>query len=79
MSGSSLSLNQEPAPTRSTLGRQASFQERSSSKPQVSIPASRYASAPASCYASVPAAVLSRRCRRAPTPSPPTPSAAPSP
>lgn len=36
MSGSSLSLNHDPAPPRSTLGRQASFQERSSSKPQVS-------------------------------------------
>ncbi|XP_068442292.1 glutamate receptor-interacting protein 1 isoform X2 [Clinocottus analis] len=36
MSGSSLSLNHDPAPLRSTLGRQASFQERSTSKPQVS-------------------------------------------
>ncbi|XP_037316748.1 glutamate receptor-interacting protein 1 isoform X2 [Pungitius pungitius] len=35
MSGSSLSLNHDPTPLRSTLGRQASFQERSSSKPQV--------------------------------------------
>lgn len=35
MSGSSLSLNHDPAPLRSTLGRQASFQERSSSRPQV--------------------------------------------
>ncbi|XP_074482003.1 glutamate receptor-interacting protein 1 isoform X10 [Sebastes fasciatus] len=35
MSGSSLSLNHDPAPLRSTLGRQASFQERSNSKPQV--------------------------------------------
>lgn len=35
MSGSSLSLNHEPAPLRSTLGRQASFQERSNSRPQV--------------------------------------------
>ncbi|XP_056280568.1 glutamate receptor-interacting protein 1 isoform X3 [Pseudoliparis swirei] len=36
MSGSSLSLNHDSAPLRSTLGRQASFQERSSSKPQMS-------------------------------------------
>ncbi|XP_026106323.1 glutamate receptor-interacting protein 1-like isoform X4 [Carassius auratus] len=36
MSGSSLSLNHDPAPTRSHLGRQASFQERSSNKPQYS-------------------------------------------
>ncbi|XP_056878818.1 glutamate receptor-interacting protein 1 isoform X2 [Takifugu flavidus] len=36
MSGSSLSLNHDPTPPRSTLGRQASFQERSNSKPQVS-------------------------------------------
>ncbi|XP_034382413.1 glutamate receptor-interacting protein 1 isoform X1 [Cyclopterus lumpus] len=35
MSGSTLSLNHDPAPLRSTLGRQASFQERSNSKPQV--------------------------------------------
>ncbi|XP_077956910.1 glutamate receptor-interacting protein 1 isoform X20 [Gasterosteus aculeatus] len=35
MSGSSLSLNHDPTPLRSTLGRQASFQERSNSKPQV--------------------------------------------
>ncbi|XP_039648353.1 glutamate receptor-interacting protein 1 [Perca fluviatilis] len=35
MSGSSLSLNHDPAPLRSTLGRQASFQERSNSKQQV--------------------------------------------
>nr|XP_046235033.1 glutamate receptor-interacting protein 1 isoform X6 [Scatophagus argus] len=35
MSGSSLSLNHDPAPLRSTLGRQASFQERSNSRPQV--------------------------------------------
>ncbi|XP_061920598.1 glutamate receptor-interacting protein 1 isoform X6 [Entelurus aequoreus] len=35
MSGSSLSLNQDPAPMRSTLGRQASFQERSSTRPLV--------------------------------------------
>ncbi|XP_053717604.1 glutamate receptor-interacting protein 1 isoform X7 [Synchiropus splendidus] len=35
MSGSSLSLNHDPTPLRSTLGRQASFQERSSSRPQV--------------------------------------------
>ncbi|XP_029902112.1 glutamate receptor-interacting protein 1 isoform X2 [Myripristis murdjan] len=35
MSGSSLSLNHDPAPLRSTLGRQASFQERSTSRPQV--------------------------------------------
>lgn len=34
MSGSSLSLNHDPAPTRSHLGRQASFQERGSNKPQ---------------------------------------------
>lgn len=34
MSGSSLSLNHDPAPTRSHLGRQASFQERSSNRPQ---------------------------------------------
>ncbi|XP_073802315.1 glutamate receptor-interacting protein 1 isoform X41 [Danio rerio] len=36
MSGSSLSLNHDPAPTRSHLGRQASFQERGSNKPQYS-------------------------------------------
>uniref|UniRef100_A0A3B4ASZ6 PDZ domain-containing protein n=1 Tax=Periophthalmus magnuspinnatus TaxID=409849 RepID=A0A3B4ASZ6_9GOBI len=36
MSGSSLSLNHDPTPLRSTLGRQASFQERNSSRPQVS-------------------------------------------
>ncbi|XP_028426239.1 glutamate receptor-interacting protein 1 isoform X2 [Perca flavescens] len=36
MSGSSLSLNHDPAPSRSTLGRQASFQERSNSKQQTS-------------------------------------------
>uniref|UniRef100_A0A7N8YAU5 Glutamate receptor interacting protein 1 n=1 Tax=Mastacembelus armatus TaxID=205130 RepID=A0A7N8YAU5_9TELE len=35
MSGSTLSLNHDPTPMRSTLGRQASFQERSSSRPQV--------------------------------------------
>ncbi|XP_015818040.3 glutamate receptor-interacting protein 1 isoform X10 [Nothobranchius furzeri] len=35
MSGSTLSLNHDPTPLRSTLGRQASFQERSNSKPQV--------------------------------------------
>ncbi|XP_070848015.1 glutamate receptor-interacting protein 1 isoform X7 [Chaetodon trifascialis] len=35
MSGSSLSLNHDPTPLRSTLGRQASFQERSNSRPQV--------------------------------------------
>ncbi|KAG7466735.1 glutamate receptor-interacting protein 1 isoform X4 [Solea senegalensis] len=35
MSGSTLSLNHDPTPTRSTLGRQASFQERSNSRPQV--------------------------------------------
>nr|XP_057925347.1 glutamate receptor-interacting protein 1 isoform X3 [Doryrhamphus excisus] len=35
MSGSTLSLNQDPAPLRTTLGRQASFQERSSTRPQV--------------------------------------------
>lgn len=35
MSGSTLSLNHDPAPLRSTLGRQASFQERSNSRPQV--------------------------------------------
>ncbi|XP_067346802.1 glutamate receptor-interacting protein 1 isoform X8 [Channa argus] len=35
MSGSTLSLNHDPAPQRSSLGRQASFQERSSSRPQV--------------------------------------------
>ncbi|XP_051974811.1 glutamate receptor-interacting protein 1 isoform X3 [Xyrauchen texanus] len=34
MSGSSLSLNHDPAPTRSHLGRQASFQERGSNKLQ---------------------------------------------
>lgn len=34
MSGSSLSLNHDPAPTRSHLGRQASFQERGSNKTQ---------------------------------------------
>lgn len=34
MSGSSLSLNHDPAPTRSHLGRQASFQERSNNRPQ---------------------------------------------
>ncbi|XP_065145918.1 glutamate receptor-interacting protein 1 isoform X8 [Paramisgurnus dabryanus] len=34
MSGSSLSLNHDPAPTRSHLGRQASFQERSNNKQQ---------------------------------------------
>ncbi|XP_062384250.1 glutamate receptor-interacting protein 1 isoform X4 [Sardina pilchardus] len=36
MSGSSLSLNHDPAPTRSHLGRQSSFQERSSNRPQYS-------------------------------------------
>ncbi|KAG7278595.1 hypothetical protein CRUP_013337 [Coryphaenoides rupestris] len=35
MSGSSLSLNHEPLPPRSGLGRQASFQEHSSTRPQV--------------------------------------------
>ncbi|XP_062238871.1 glutamate receptor-interacting protein 1 isoform X1 [Platichthys flesus] len=35
MSGSTLSLNHDPTPLRSTLGRQASFQERSSNRPQV--------------------------------------------
>ncbi|XP_061662573.1 glutamate receptor-interacting protein 1 isoform X2 [Syngnathoides biaculeatus] len=35
MSGSTLSLNHEPAPSRTSLGRQASFQERSSTRPQV--------------------------------------------
>ncbi|XP_054624835.1 glutamate receptor-interacting protein 1 isoform X6 [Dunckerocampus dactyliophorus] len=35
MSGSTLSLNQDPTPLRTTLGRQASFQERSSTRPQV--------------------------------------------
>ncbi|XP_055368080.1 glutamate receptor-interacting protein 1 isoform X16 [Betta splendens] len=35
MSGSTLSLNHDPTPQRSSLGRQASFQERSSSRPQV--------------------------------------------
>ncbi|KAM6954633.1 glutamate receptor-interacting protein 1 isoform 2-T2 [Aplochiton taeniatus] len=35
MSGSSLSLNHDPCPLRSQLGRQASFQERSASRPQV--------------------------------------------
>ncbi|XP_028305052.1 glutamate receptor-interacting protein 1 isoform X4 [Gouania willdenowi] len=35
MSGSTLSLNHDPTPLRSTLGRQASFQERSGSRPQV--------------------------------------------
>ncbi|XP_069375916.1 glutamate receptor-interacting protein 1 isoform X11 [Paralichthys olivaceus] len=35
MSGSTLSLNHDPTPLRSTLGRQASFQERSSTRPQV--------------------------------------------
>ncbi|XP_059904648.1 glutamate receptor-interacting protein 1 isoform X6 [Gadus macrocephalus] len=35
MSGSSLSLNHEPPPPRSGLGRQASFQEHSSNRPQV--------------------------------------------
>ncbi|XP_059366997.1 glutamate receptor-interacting protein 1-like isoform X7 [Carassius carassius] len=34
MSGSSLSLNHDPVPTRSHLGRQASFQERGSNKTQ---------------------------------------------
>uniref|UniRef100_A0A3Q3D602 Glutamate receptor interacting protein 1 n=1 Tax=Hippocampus comes TaxID=109280 RepID=A0A3Q3D602_HIPCM len=36
MSGSTLSLNHEPPPPRTSLGRQASFQERSSARPQVS-------------------------------------------
>ncbi|KAJ8249600.1 hypothetical protein COCON_G00228160 [Conger conger] len=36
MSGSSLSLNQDPGPLRTPLGRQASFQERGSSRPQYS-------------------------------------------
>ncbi|XP_038161123.1 glutamate receptor-interacting protein 1 isoform X12 [Cyprinodon tularosa] len=35
MSGSTLSLNHDPTPLRSTLGRQSSFQERNRSKPQV--------------------------------------------
>ncbi|XP_047246349.1 glutamate receptor-interacting protein 1 isoform X5 [Girardinichthys multiradiatus] len=35
MSGSTLSLNHDPTPLRSTLGRQSSFQERNSCKPQV--------------------------------------------
>ncbi|XP_077356941.1 glutamate receptor-interacting protein 1 isoform X5 [Festucalex cinctus] len=35
MSGSTLSLNHDPAPPRTSLGRQASFQERSSARPQV--------------------------------------------
>uniref|UniRef100_A0A8C6U851 Glutamate receptor interacting protein 1 n=1 Tax=Neogobius melanostomus TaxID=47308 RepID=A0A8C6U851_9GOBI len=35
MSGSSLSLNHDPTPLRSTLGRQASFQEGKNSRPQV--------------------------------------------
>lgn len=39
MSGSTLSLNHDPTPQRSSLGRQASFQERSSSRPQVNKPA----------------------------------------
>ncbi|XP_045066526.1 glutamate receptor-interacting protein 1 isoform X4 [Coregonus clupeaformis] len=34
MSGSSMSLNHDPAPLRSHLGRQASFQERSAARPQ---------------------------------------------
>ncbi|XP_035384120.1 glutamate receptor-interacting protein 1 isoform X2 [Electrophorus electricus] len=34
MSGSTLSLNQEPTQSRSHLGRQASFQERGSGRPQ---------------------------------------------
>ncbi|XP_028970626.2 glutamate receptor-interacting protein 1 isoform X16 [Esox lucius] len=34
MSGSSLSLNHEPSPARSHLGRQASFQERGAARPQ---------------------------------------------
>ncbi|XP_015208291.1 glutamate receptor-interacting protein 1 isoform X4 [Lepisosteus oculatus] len=34
MSGSTMSLNHEPQPQRSLLGRQASFQERSLSRPQ---------------------------------------------
>ncbi|XP_066523823.1 glutamate receptor-interacting protein 1 isoform X15 [Hoplias malabaricus] len=34
MSGSTLSLNHDPAPSRSHLGRQASFQERGSNRPQ---------------------------------------------
>ncbi|XP_076861126.1 glutamate receptor-interacting protein 1 isoform X3 [Brachyhypopomus gauderio] len=34
MSGSTLSLNQEPTQARSHLGRQASFQERGSNRPQ---------------------------------------------
>lgn len=38
MSGSTLSLNHDPTPLRSTLGRQASFQERSNSRPQVTAP-----------------------------------------
>ncbi|KAJ8245289.1 hypothetical protein GJAV_G00269140 [Gymnothorax javanicus] len=36
MSGSSLSLNQDPSPPRTQLGRQASFQERGSARPQYS-------------------------------------------
>ncbi|XP_049616263.1 glutamate receptor-interacting protein 1 isoform X5 [Syngnathus scovelli] len=35
MSGSTLSLNHEPPASRTSLGRQASFQERSNSRPQV--------------------------------------------
>uniref|UniRef100_A0A3B4BVU2 PDZ domain-containing protein n=1 Tax=Pygocentrus nattereri TaxID=42514 RepID=A0A3B4BVU2_PYGNA len=34
MSGSTLSLNHDPTPTRTHLGRQASFQERGSNRPQ---------------------------------------------
>ncbi|XP_057710553.1 glutamate receptor-interacting protein 1 isoform X2 [Corythoichthys intestinalis] len=35
MSGSTISLNHDPAPSRTSLGRQASFQERSNTRPQV--------------------------------------------
>ncbi|KAM9772470.1 glutamate receptor-interacting protein 1 isoform 2-T2 [Syngnathus typhle] len=35
MSGSTLSLNHEPPASRTSLGRQASFQERSNTRPQV--------------------------------------------
>lgn len=40
MSGSTLSLNHEPPPPRTSLGRQASFQERSNARPQVAAAAS---------------------------------------
>ncbi|XP_077449735.1 glutamate receptor-interacting protein 1 isoform X2 [Stigmatopora argus] len=35
MSGSTISLNHDPSPNRTSLGRQGSFQERSSTRPQV--------------------------------------------